>query len=102
MSLKSYFPLFEQHPKLVYLDSAASTQKPSVVIDGVSEYLKSDYANIHRGSYSLSEQSEFLYRQSKQFLADFIRSEAKEIIYSYNSTYCFNLLAQALIFSKKL
>lgn len=102
MSLKSYFPLFEKHPELIYLDNAASTQKPSLVIDGVSEYVAYDYANIHRGMYSLSEKSEFLYHQSKQFLSDLIWSNAKEIIYSYNSTYCFNLLAQALVNSKKL
>jgi selenocysteine lyase/cysteine desulfurase len=52
--------------------------------------------------YSLSERSEFVYHQSKVLLADLLGCEAKEIIYSYNATYCFNLLAQALVNSKKI
>lgn len=47
-SLKSDFPLLENHPELIYLDSAASVQKPAYVIEGVKDYLAHDYANIHR------------------------------------------------------
>ena len=86
----------------MYLDNAASTQKPAMVIDGVSEFLARDYANIHRGMYTLSEKSELAYHQSKAMLAELIGCEAKEIIYSYNASYCFNLLAQTLVNSKKL
>ena len=99
---KNLFPIFDKHPNLVYLDNAASTQKPRSVIDWVSDFLKSDYANIHRGLYSLSEKSEELYYQSKCKLADLINCKPSEIIYSYNSTYCLNLLAQALVNSWKL
>ena len=99
---KNLFPIFDKHPNLVYLDNAASTQKPKAVIDWVSDFLKSDYANIHRGLYSLSEKSEELYYQSKCKLADLINCKPSEIIYSYNSTYCLNLLAQALVNSWKL
>ena len=99
---KNLFPIFDKHPNLVYLDNAASTQKPRFVIDWVSDFLKSDYANIHRGLYSLSEKSEELYYQSKCKLADLINCKPSEIIYSYNSTYCLNLLAQALVNSWKL
>ena len=99
---KKLFPIFDQHPEIVFLDSAASTQKPKAVIDGVSDFLKNDYANIHRGFYSLSEKSEELYYKSKCELAKLINSKPSEIIYSYNSTYCFNLLAQALVNSWKL
>ena len=62
---KKLFPIFGKHPNLVYLDNAASTQKPKVVIDWVSDFLRNDYANIHRGLYSLSEKSEELYYESK-------------------------------------
>lgn len=95
--MKSHFPIFKNNPDLIYLDSAASTQKPQFVIDGIKDFLENDYANIHRWLYSLSEKSENLYHQSKTMLANLINCEAKEIIYSYNSTYCFNLLAQALV-----
>lgn len=99
---KSLFPIFQRHPELIYLDNAASTQKPQSVIDWVSDFLQSDYANIHRWLYSLSEKSEELYYESKCALAKLINAKYNEIIYSYNSTYCLNLLAQALVNSKKL
>ena len=99
---KKLFPVFDKHPELVYLDNAASTQKPRAVIDGVSNFLKNDYANIHRGLYALSEKSEGLYYESKCALAKLINCKPSEIIYSHNSTYCINLLAQALINNWKL
>ena len=99
---KNLFPIFGRHPELVYLDNAASTQKPKAVIDGVSDFLKNDYANIHRGLYSLSEKSEELYYDSKCALAKLINCKPSEIIYSHNSTYCINLLAQTLVNSSKL
>ena len=99
---KNLFPIFGEHPYLVYLDNAASTQKPKTVIDWVSDFLKNDYANIHRWLYSLSERSEELYYESKCKLAELIDCKPSEIIYSYNSTYCINLLAQALVNSWKL
>ena len=94
---KKLFPVFDKHPELVYLDNAASTQKPKAVINWVSDFLKNDYANIHRGLYSLSEKSEELYYESKCALAKLINCKPSEIIYSHNSTYCINLLAQALV-----
>ena len=99
---KKLFPIFDRHPDLVYLDNAASTQKPKSVIDWVSNFLVNDYANIHRGLYSLSEKSEELYYESKCKLAELVNCKPSEIIYSYNSTYCINLLAQALVNSWKL
>jgi len=99
---KKLFPIFDKNPNLIYLDNAASTQKPKTVIDWVSEFLKNDYANIHRWLYSLSERSEELYYESKSKLAELINCKPSEIIYSYNSTYCINLLAQALVNSWKL
>ena len=99
---KKLFPIFSEHPELIYLDNAASTQKPKTVIDWVSDYLKNSYANIHRWLYPLSDQSEELYYKSKCALSNLINCKPSEIIYSYNSTYCFNLLAQALCNSWKL
>jgi len=81
---------------MVYLDNGASTQKPQYVIDGVSDFVSKDYANIHRGLYSLSEKSEELYHQSKEAVAKFINCKTSEIFYSYNSTYGINIVAQAL------
>ncbi|HMS90765.1 MAG TPA: aminotransferase class V-fold PLP-dependent enzyme [Candidatus Absconditabacterales bacterium] len=96
---KKDFPIFENNPGLLFLDNAASTQKPQYVIDGVSEFVASSYANIHRGLYSLSEKSEEAYHHSKELVAELINCKASEIIYSYNSTYGINLIAQSLVVS---
>jgi len=100
MSLKWDFPLFANNPWLVYLDSAATLQKPSYVIDGVKHYLEHDYANIHRGRYSLSEKSEELFWQSRKKVADFINaSDESEIIFTSNATDSANKLVQSLCVS---
>ena len=52
-SIRSQFPIFEQNPDLAYLDSAASAQKPSMVIDEMMKYLRFHHANIHRGALSI-------------------------------------------------
>lgn len=96
-NIKQDFPIFQTHPELVYLDSTATSQKPSIVIDGVAEYLRSSYANIHRGAYNLSEASETLYEDSKKIVAKHIGAKNwREIIYTSNSTYALNLLAQSI------
>lgn len=96
-NFKKDFPIFTTHPDLVYLDSTATSQKPSYVIDGVADYLRSSYANIHRGSYEISEISEKLYEDSKKIVAKNIWAENwREIIYTGNSTYALNMLAQSI------
>ena len=62
---KSDFPLLTNHPELVYLDSAATTQKPSVVIDAIKHFYENENANVHRGIYKLSENATNLYEQSR-------------------------------------
>jgi len=70
--LKDDFPIFANNSDLIYLDSASTLQKPQLVIDAVTDYLSTSYANIHRGKYMLSQQSEMLYEQARQAVADFI------------------------------
>lgn len=97
--LKNDFPIFKNNPWLIFLDNAASTQKPQYVIDGVSEFVAHDYANIHRGLYSLSEKSEEAYHHSKELVGELLNCKASEIIYTQNSTYGINLIAQSLVIS---
>ncbi len=52
-ALRRDFPIFANNLGLVFLDSAASSQKPNAVIDGVANFYRTDYANIHRGVYRL-------------------------------------------------
>lgn len=97
--MKKDFPIFKNNPWLVFLDNAASSQKPQYVIDGVSEFVANDYANIHRGLYALSEKSEEAYHHSKELVGELLNCKASEIIYSYNATYGINLIAQSLVIS---
>ena len=99
MTYKKDFPIFKNNPGLVFLDTWASSQKPQYVINWVSEFTANSYANIHRGSYDLSEQSEEAYDKSKELLWEFLNCKASELIYTYNSTYGFNLIAQSLVHS---
>ncbi|MCH2188933.1 aminotransferase class V-fold PLP-dependent enzyme [Candidatus Gracilibacteria bacterium] len=101
--IRDDFPVFKNNPDLIFFDSTASSQKPSHVIDGLKEFLENDYANIHRGSYILSERSEKLYIDSKKKFANMIGAESwREVIYTMNSTYALNLLADSLRRSNKL
>lgn len=99
-SLKSDFPIFASHPDIVYLDNTASVQKPRSVIDAISSFFASDYANIHRGTYDLAERSETLYHESKEAVRDLIgASSTAEISYHYNATYALNFLSLSLAYS---
>lgn len=94
---KKDFPIFENNPGLIFMDSTASSQKPKYVIDWIKEYLENDYSNIHRWAYSLAERSEDLYEKSKKKVADFIGTDSwREVIYTYNANYALNFIAWSL------
>ncbi len=80
--------------KLVYLDSAATSQKPRSVIDAVSEYYKTYNANIHRGMYDISVKATEEYTRSKEDVARLINADSyREIVYCKNTTEAINLVA---------
>jgi len=100
---KKDFPIFKNNTDLVYLDSTATSQKPSYVINWITNYLENSYSSIHRWLYDISENSEKLYISSKKKVCDFIGGDSfKEVIYTYNSTYALNLLSSSLKKSNKL
>lgn len=99
---KKDFPIFSKNPDLVFLDSASSAQKPQIVIDKMKEYFENNYANIHRGAYDLSMNSSLLYDKAKKKLAEFLGASQHEIVFTYNATYAFNLIARALVKSEIL
>lgn len=102
-SLKHHFPIFENNSDLIYLDSTASAQKPSYVIDALKKYLETSYSNIHRGLYDISYTSEQLYFESKKKVAVFLNADDyREVVYTYNSNYALNLLSQTLRYNKVL
>ena len=77
-----------------FLDTAASAQKPKCVIDNMVETLTHKYANVHRGSYELSEQLTYEYEQARKQVAKFINAKSeKEIVFTRNATESINLVA---------
>ncbi len=93
------FPIFRQqvHGKpLVFLDSAASAQKPQAVIDRVRRLYEEGYANIHRGIYKLSQDATQAYEDSRETARAFLNAaSAREIIFLRGSTEGINLVAQS-------
>ncbi len=95
---KSDFPLLArtyQNKNLVYFDNAATTPKPQVVIDAVNNYYSLHNANIHRGPNFLSEEATNLYEGARQLIADFIKAEKDEIVFTSGTTAGINLIARS-------
>jgi len=97
--LRADFPILRQtahgHP-LVYLDNAATTQKPQVVIDTLKRYYESENANIHRGVYALSQLATDLYEHARKTVQRFINAaDSREIIFTRGTTESINLVASS-------
>jgi cysteine desulfurase/selenocysteine lyase len=97
-AIRRDFPIFEQTMRgkpLVFLDSAASAQKPQAVIDRMASFYRDEYASIHRGVYQLSEIATFEFEKARGKLARFINAaNPREIIITRNATESINLVAQ--------
>ena len=96
-AIRDQFPYLKErvngHP-LVYLDSAASSQKPERVIRRISRFLESEYANVHRGIHLLSERATDAYEDARAVLAQFIGAASpQEIIFTRGTTEAINLVA---------
>ncbi len=95
--LRSQFPIFARSiggRRLVYLDSAASTQKPQVVIDAISNFYATKYANIHRGIHRLSQEATQAYERVREQVRAFINArETREIVFVRGTTEAINLVA---------
>lgn len=97
-SITAQFPALNQQvngQSLVYLDSAATTQKPRCVIDAISDYYSHQNANVHRGSHSLTAKATSQFESARQTVADYIgASSTKEIVWTRGATEALNLIAQ--------
>ena len=97
--LKSQFPIFKQkmnEKPLIYLDNAATTQKPQSVIDTELQFYQEYNANIHRGVYELSQKATDAYENSRKSVADFIHAKSeKEIVFTKGATEAINLIAHS-------
>jgi cysteine desulfurase/selenocysteine lyase len=98
-SIRQAFPILtmqvHRHP-LTYLDNAATTQKPTVVIDAISNYYNTMNANIHRGAYFLSEQATEHYETARKKVQRFINAKSeRECIFVQGTTKAINLVANS-------
>src|ERR1700738_2438049 len=82
--------------RLVYLDSASSSQKPLAVIEAMAHLYETTYANVHRGVYTIAEESTRLYEEARAKVVAFIGAASpREVIFTKNVTEALNLVAYA-------
>ncbi|PHS72045.1 MAG: cysteine desulfurase CsdA [Cycloclasticus sp.] len=102
--IRQDFPVLNQQVRgkqLVYLDNAATSQKPKAVIDSIVHYYENDNANIHRGVHTLSERATLSYENARKKVASFMNAASeKEIVFARGATEAINLVANA--FAQKL
>jgi cysteine desulfurase/selenocysteine lyase len=101
VAIRQDFPILHQqingHP-LVYLDNAASSQKPNQVIDAVANYYRQDNANVHRGVHRLSQRATDAYEAARDKVRGFVNAQSdKEIIFVRGATEAVNLVAQSFV-----
>ncbi len=94
--IKKDFPIFENNPGLIYLDNAATSQKPKQVIKSIIDFCEKDNANVGRGLYSLSERAMNKYNKARKIIAKFISANEKELLFTKNTTESINLLSYTI------
>ncbi len=96
-TIKRDFPIFEREvngKRLVYLDSAASAQKPLAVLDAMDDSYRRHYANIHRGVYTIAEEATAAFEAARRKVARFVNApRTEEIVFTRNATESINLVA---------
>jgi cysteine desulfurase/selenocysteine lyase len=99
-SLRLQFPLLQRHVhggrQLVYLDNAATTQKPQVVIDAIRAFYETSNANAHRGGHALGAEATGLYEGARATVAAFLNAQPESIVFTRGATESINLLAVSI------
>ncbi len=94
------FPILERRvhgdKPLVYLDSAASSQKPRQVVEAMTEYYERNHSNVHRGVHTLAEEATAMYEGARDKVAAFINADRREVIFTKNSSEALNLVSNVL------
>jgi cysteine desulfurase / selenocysteine lyase len=100
-AIRRDFPVLHQNVNgkpLVYLDNAASSQRPKAVIDAISRYYEHDHANVHRGVHTLSQRATDAYEGARETVRRFINAHScKEVIFTRGTTEAVNLVAQSFV-----
>ena len=98
--LRADFPALQQevHDRpLIYLDNAATTHKPKVVLDALDKFYREDNSNVHRGVHTLSQRATDSYEGARAKIAQFLGAEANEIVFVRGATEGINLVANAFL-----
>ena len=98
-AVRAEFPILARQVNgkpLVYLDSAASAQKPRAVIDAMVHAMEHSYANVHRGLHTLASETTEAYEGARKKVAAFIGAEPAEIVFTKGGTEAINLVAAGL------
>jgi cysteine desulfurase / selenocysteine lyase len=96
--IRADFPILERTisgQRLVYLDSAATSQKPQMVLDAVDDYYSAHNANVHRGVHTLGNEATDIFENARQRVARFIDAPAEGVIFVRNTTEALNLVASS-------
>ena len=98
VDVRADFPILEREfdgKRLVYLDSAATSQKPRQVIEALERHFRHSNANVHRGVYALAREADELFEGARARIAEFTGSDARTTIFTKNATEAINLVAYA-------
>lgn len=94
--IRKDFPMIENNPDLVYLDSAATSLKPQCVIDAVVDFYARHTSNVHRGDYRVAEINDKLYDGTRNLVAELIHCDKDEVVYTHNVSHSLNQIAFGL------
>lgn len=90
------FPILNttmQNHRLVYLDNAATTFKPTIVLDSIKDYYENFCANTHRGDYDIAHKADVKYDEARQVVADFINANKNEVVFTAGTSMSLNMIA---------
>ncbi len=90
------FPFFKNE-KIIYLDSAATTQKPQIMLDKMNEYYTHYCSNTHRGSHELGNKATQKYEEARAYIAKYIGADTDELIFTRGTTEAINLVASSYV-----
>lgn len=97
--IRKDFPILERTVRgsrpLVYLDSAATSQKPMAVLDAERHYYETSNAGVHRGAHQLAEEATEAYESARESVAGFVGAQASDVVFTKNATESLNLAAYA-------
>jgi len=95
-AVRADFPFYAAHPSAVYLDTGATSQRPALVIDAEAEFVRRDYAAVHRGSSMATGEATWNFESSRERVAAFVGAGEREIVWTQNATDALNMVALGL------